>query len=235
MLMKKIIYSVFISILTLTSCEKDLSVYKSDVSQLNFKYSDRELTTGTVTEDMRKVSYSFVLNAKEGVTVDTVWLNVTTMGYLSDKKRGFELKQIILEDEENAEPDKHFVSFDDESLKSEFYFIAPNESQRSIPIIVLRDNSLTEKGDVKLKLTFKENENFKCGYPEFSEYTVTISDRLAEPSMWSECSLDYYFGNYGAKKHELMIAWTGEAWDDNYLLELFYFSDYGYSTHIYIY
>ena len=41
--------------------------------------------------------------------------------------------------------------------------------------------------------------------------------------MWEE----YYLGYWGPVKHQLMIEWTGEAWDDAYLEEL-YNGDSGY-------
>ena len=64
---------------------------------------------------------------------------------------------------------------------------------------------------------------------EFSTYTLTVSDRLSKPNAWDLASLDYYFGEYGEKKHELMMKWTEESWDDEYINSLF--ADiYGFGT-----
>jgi hypothetical protein len=95
-------------------------------------------------------------------------------------------------------------------------------------VILKRDPSLAE-GNVVLRITFRENANFKTGYPEFSTYTLTVSDRLSKPNAWDLASLDYYFGEYGEKKHELMMKWTEKSWDDEYINSLF--ADiYGFGT-----
>lgn len=54
-----------------------------------------------------------------------------------------------------------------------------------IPVILKRDPSLAE-GNVVLRITFRENANFKTGYPEFSTYTLTVSDRRLNrmPGIW---------------------------------------------------
>ena len=78
---------------------------------------------------------------------------------------------------------------------------------------------------------FIQNQKFcfKTGYPEFSTYTLTVSDRLSKPNAWDLASLDYYFGEYGEKKHELMMKWTEKSWDDEYINSLF--ADiYGFGT-----
>lgn len=224
----KYIQNILISFVLLTglvACEKDLPVYESKVCQLNFKYGTTNLTTGEVTEEMRIRSHSFVLNSGEGVMIDTVWVKVTSMGYLSDQNRAIELQQ-VLTGEQDAVADKHYVSFDNAELKSRYYFLPGNRPEVEIPIVVKRDPSLATDGDVRLKFTFKENENFKLGYPQFAEYTIIISDRLSKPTMWTDCELDYYFGAYGSKKHELMISWTEETWDNTYINTLFYQANY---------
>lgn len=78
-----------------------------------------------------------------------------------------------------------------------------------------------------MEFTFKENVFFQLGYPEFSHYTLTISDNLTEPTSWSVCSLNAFFGAWGAVKHGLMIEWTGEPWDDDYIKSLFVEYNFG--------
>lgn len=224
----KYVQNILISLVLLTglvACEKELPVYESTVCQLNFKYGTANLTTDEVTEEMRIRSHSFVLNSGEGVMIDTVWVKVTSMGYLSDTNRTIELQQLST-GKQDAVAGKHYVSFDDPELKSRYYFLPANRPEVEIPIVVKRDPSLATDGDVSLKFTFKENENFKLGYPQFAEYTIIISDRLSKPSMWTDCELDYYLGAYGSKKHELMISWTGEIWDNTYINTLFYQANY---------
>ena len=49
---------------------------------------------------------------------------------------------------------------------------------------------------------------------------LSISAKLTKPSVWEEYYCDYSFGLYGTEKHRLMIEWTDEKWDDEYIKEL---------------
>ncbi len=200
---------------SMTACEKDLPNYDTKACQLNFYYGNQASSSSDVTEEAASKAFSFVLNAGPDVTQDTIWLDVNTMGYLSDKDRPFELQQIATEGND-AVPGKHYIGFDNAELKAKYYFIPAGKASVKVPVVVLRDPSL-EENDVTLKVTFKPNEHFTAGYKAFSIYMLTISDKLTKPSLWEPCYLDYNFGLYGSKKHELMIAWTGNAWDDAYL------------------
>ena len=150
------------------------------------------------------------------------------MGMLSSENRPVQLEQVMLGgDTINAEAGVHYVPFDDPEIMALSY-VPANATQARLPIVVKRDPSLATDGDVVLKVTFKDNGYFQSGYKAFSTYTLTISDRLSKPSMWATASLDSYFGAYGQKKHELMIEWSGEAWDDTYIESLFTILDVGY-------
>ena len=210
----------------LVACEKDLPEYETTVCQLNFKYRTTDISTEEVTDDMRVGSHSFKLNSGIGVNIDTVWVRVATMGYLSKEDRPFEFEQVMT-GEKDAVAGKHYVAFNDVEMQN-WYSIPAGQAEALVPIVVKRDPSLDTRGDVVLKFTFKENGYFKLGYPEFSVYTIVISDQLTKPTMWATCHLDSYFGAYGAMKHELMIAWTKQAWDDAYIESLFY--EYQYSS-----
>ena len=187
-------------LLLATACEKDIPKFSDPECLLNFYYG-QSATTETVTDDLRRGSYSFRLNATEDQTVDTVWLEVTTMGMLSSENRPVQLEQVMLGgDTINAEAGIHYVPFDDPEIMALSYVPA----------------------------NATDNGYFQSGYKAFSTYTLTISDRLSKPSMWATASLDSYFGAYGQKKHELMIEWSGEAWDDTYIESLFTILDVGY-------
>lgn len=218
--------SAFFLLFLETACERDLPLYEGKICQLNFKYGNNYLSPAEMTDQKRTVFYSFILNANKETQVDTVWVTVASMGYLSNKNRSFELKQIATGDHDAIE-NEHYVSFDDPSLKSKYYFLPANQAEVKIAVVLKRAPSLAINGDVKLKFTFKENENFKLGYTGFGEFNIVISDRLSKPKMWDNCSLDSYFGTYGSKKHELMISWTQKSWDDAYISSLFYSIDFG--------
>ena len=104
--------------------------------------------------------------------------------------------------------------------------IAEISARTQVPVIVLRDASL-EEHDVTLVFRFAENEYFKPGYTGLTERTLHIADRLLEPGNWSQ----QYFGTYGPVKHQLMIDWTGEVWDDSYIRSLLN-GDSGYLSYL---
>lgn len=224
-----ILYAAGLLLLT-AACEKDLPVFSDDEGFLIFNYgAGKKTDDATVSENDRRGSYSFLLNAAEEQICDTVWLKVNTLGKLSSDSRPIALVQV--EDTNrnviNAVAGKHYVAFDDPSL-AELYRMPGNSAVAEVPVVVLHDPSLKE-GDVTLKMTFGDNNWFKPGYPSFTTYTLTISDYLAEPKMWQELNVDYYLGTYGSKKHELMIQWTGKTWDDEYFRTLAtYDTNYGY-------
>lgn len=232
--MNKIIYiALGLFLITLSACEKELPGYSTDICRLNFVFydpfsPDEKLTTEevvvypTVTEAM----YSFIYEQKE---IDTLWYEIETMGHLSSVDRPIKLVQIVT-GENDAVAGKHYLSFDDEKLSDEYYYIPANESSVLVPIVVFRDASLQDN-DVTLQFTFGENNYFKKGYPEFSTRTLVLSDKLAKPDNWESLLCDYYLGAYSTLKHQLMIDWTGERWDAEYL-EQFMLGDQAYLTYM---
>lgn len=210
-----------------TSCEKDLPTYNTQDAWLNFVYYDYNNEPIIKTEDLEDIEgitnnyYSFVMASiteDKELTEDTVWIEVSTMGFLSDQNRTVELEQIATE-ENDAVPGVHYIAFNDPQLLAKSY-VPAGANSAFIPIVVLRDASLEEK-DAVLRFTIKDNGFFKPGYQAMSVQTLYISGRLNQPSKWSAYYCDYYFGTYGQKKHELMIEWTGKNWDDDYLDEFF--------------
>ena len=221
-------------LLAFTACEKDLQPYNTPGAWLNFAFreSSGELITSSegLYDDIYNTYYSFALqSAKAGVdiTQDTVWIEVTTMGFLSDQNRTVELEQVAT-GEEDAVPGVHYVAFDDPSLLAKSY-VPAGQNIASVPIVVLRDASLDEH-DVVLKIAVKDNGVFKPGYEEFSTRTLHISSQLAKPGNW-DVTMDFLFGAYTPAKHALMIEWTGELWDDAYVEELNN-GDYGYMEYL---
>lgn len=208
----------------LASCENDLEPYNDPTCRLNFMYEDPYyggwLTTEEEIEDRydddsySTTSYSFIYAG--GVERDTLWFKVRTSGFLSGEPRPIALRQVEVPDTVgNAVPGVHYVAFDDPSLAS-FYTVPANADTLSIPVVVLRDPSLDTE-DVVLRFAFDANDYFQPGFPMTSTRTVYLSARLSRPMSW----YDNMFGAWGPVKHELMIQWTGERWDDAYFAELF--------------
>lgn len=238
--MKKLIHISLAcaGLLALASCEKDLEPIILDDARLNFvfyNYSNEEvIAEDDVEEEMKESSYSFALQSAitgEDLQSDTVWFEVSTMGRLSDQDRTVELQQIAT-GKNDAVPGVHFVPFDDAELLAKS-FVPANQNRARIPIVVLHDASLDAENasDVRLQFTFKDNGYFKPGYETFSTRTLFISGKMAEPSNWSQYYCDDYFGDYTPYKHELMINWTGENWDEDYLDEIFS-ADTGYVEYL---
>ena len=106
--MKKIFVflSAVILLAAFSACEQDLPTYSDPQARLNFDYT--QYASGVV-------NYSFVFS--KGKTKDTVWIQLNTMGKLSNENRPFELQQIT-SGNHDAIPSKHYVGFDDEAMKS---------------------------------------------------------------------------------------------------------------------
>lgn len=213
-----------------SSCEKDLEPYDSPICRLNFIYLDytgNPMTSDRVNDATRHSSYSFIMasvTANEELKSDTVWFDVSTMGFLSDIDRPIRLEQVTTGDND-AIPGVHYVAFDDPSFISKC-FVPANQNQTRVPVVVLRDASLQDN-DVNLTFRLSENEYFKSGYDGLTERTLQITDRLSMPSNWPVS----IFGTYGQKKHELMIEWTNQAWDESYIREILN-GDTGYISYL---
>lgn len=191
-----------LSPLLLASCEKDLPVYEDNQAYLNFTYrNNSDYTT----------NYSFIYSG--GKERDTVWLNLETMGFLSDHDRTFELEQVQT-GSNDAVAGTHYVSFDSDEEKP--YLVIPaGKTTARVPVFVLRDASLKSE-TVNLMVQVKPNENFQQGYKQQRSKLVTITDQLSQPSAWAG-AMDYYFGAWGPVKHQFMIDVTGQNWDDDYI------------------
>ena len=219
--MKRFIYCIGIccGLYMATSCEEDLPVYDTDVCRLNFILPNSS-------SERKEISYSFVYHGD--VENDTVWLEMSTMGFVSDKERALELRQVATEGDD-AEPGVHYVAFDDADLKR-FYVVPAGAVETRVPVVLLRDGSLKKK-TVVLRVAVKENEYFKAGYESFSYREILFTDKLSKPDNWEAYYLDYAFGPYRPGKHQFMIDATGNAWDEAYIEE-FMNGDSGYQTYM---
>ena len=211
------------------ACSEDSPTYATEECNLNFVYynnSGNPYTTDEITDEMCETNFSFMYSGEEA-TRDTIWFDIATMGNLSNEDRPIALQQFQVNGADNAEAGTHYVAFDDPEI-AQFYQIPANANRASIPVILLRNDPTLEERTVVLKFGFKENDYFKSGYDTLSMHTIYITDRLAQPSNWDELG---YFGSYGEQKHLLMIEWTGNTWDEDYIEELVE-GDYAYITYL---
>lgn len=192
------------------SCQEKYPLYESPDNRVYFTFENESDTL---------INYTFVYN---NYTVDTIWLNVQLLGFLSESPRSITLEQINTI-ENNAIPGKHFIALTDASY-SKFHQIGPNTTVAKIPIFLLRDATLEDKA-FNLKLRIKENEYFKLGIPTKCEILITTTNQLVRPTNWGagDGLMDNYmnliYGVYGKVKHKFMIDVTGEKFDDKYISE----------------
>ncbi|MBR2980623.1 MAG: hypothetical protein IKC67_00665, partial [Odoribacter sp.] len=150
--MRRVINTMILGgvLLAATACEKDLELYDIEDCWLNFSYSEN---SGSLVPS--ESSYSFVY-AGSDVTADTIWVEVTTMGFVYDTPRtisveqvqvdivkpempeipqdstGAPVEEIVVVDTINAVPGKHYVPFNDKSLES-YYQIPAGAVSQKIP------------------------------------------------------------------------------------------------------
>ena len=213
--------------LTFSACEKDLEPYQEPTCRLNFLYGDWNggyNTTDNIVaqhgEDYNLTNYSFYY--EEMVPRDTLWFRVGTMGFLSDRPRILALRQIIVNDTlDNAEAGVDYGAFDSPEYKS-FYQVPANTDTLSIPVILLNNEALENK-TVTLCFGFADNGVFEPGYEEFAIRIIHFTAKADRPSGW----MDGLLGTWGPVKHQLIIEWTGEKWDNEYIKKK-YEEDYPY-------
>lgn len=195
--MKKItIYLLLlIPVFTLFSCEEDIETFDSpEYNGLNFIFKDyREDTL---------VSYTFIYTAADQLT-DTIWMEVETMGFLTDYPRPISLCSLPV-DSNAAVAGKHYVAFNDPSLK-DVYVIPANKSKARIPLILKKEDPELEEKEFNLKIGIQSNEYFTAGLKGYQERVVKISNILTQPADWNMFAVFYFAGNYGKVKHQFMI------------------------------
>lgn len=199
----------------LTACEKDLKVYNSGEG-LNFYYENQADTL---------INYSFVYGPA-AATEDTLWIQVETIGPLSENERdvSFEQVQTGIND---AVAGTHYIAFDNASMKNH-YVVKAGDSKATLPVVIKRDASLKSKS-VNLLIRITPNSYFKLINPVRNRVRLIFSDQLSRPNCWAYyCSS--YFGSYGSVKHQWLIEQTGNKWDDEYLSEILGFTSSSTST-----
>lgn len=166
------------------------------------------------------LSQSFFLIPGNGP--DTVYVEIQTMGRISDSDRPFKLQQTNADEENAAVAGVHYVAFDDPQVAK--YFVIPaNQVKVRLPIILLRDESLNLK-EVRLKLGFETNEYFHPGIDAWTSFLIKSTAQANKPTIW-DTRWKYYFGaSWGTVKMKFIIDATGYTeWD-------IFPTDFGYVT-----
>jgi len=201
-------------LLSTVACEQELKVYdQPEGNRLLFKYE----VLGGVTEVVTHHTFAYDPSSK---TIDTVWVTVGTMGYITDYDRPVAFRQLQT-DSINAVAGKHFVAFNDAQLSAS-YRVPAGQSSARIPIVIMRDAQLKSE-EVMLKFAIAPNEHFKLGIPAQTEKLIVLSDMLTQPKYWNMYATYYFAGNYGKVKHQFMIdaaAPLGIKIDDDFFFKL---------------
>lgn len=187
-------------IFSLFACEDKMDVYNAPDNRLNFVYE-----AYTMADTVIPRTFVYDLETK---VLDTVWLEVTTMGFIEDYDRPFHLEQVKKGEGPQAEAGKHYIAFDD-PLVANHYKIPARQHEARIPIVLKRDPSLKES-EVTLCIRIGENENFIPGYAEYQEKVIVSADILTQPYYWNFYASYYFAGKYGIEKHKFMIRATAD-------------------------
>lgn len=185
----------------LTGCKENTALeYENDPCLYFYNGSDRD---GFVQKDSAAHTFFVLPNAQMR---DTVWIDVCTMGYPEDTDRPFELVLTNADKPNAAVPGKHFVAFDDESIKK-YYVLPAGKVRYRMPIIILRDASLNTS-TIRFELTIGENAYFKPGINKLAKFVLTTTASAAKPGNWDK-GWEYQFGVWGPVKMKFIIDYVG--------------------------
>lgn len=223
----------------LASCSEKWPMYDSQENRLGFEFT-RDMY-GKVIDSL--VRYTFVYEPETTLT-DTIWLDVRTLGFLTDYDRQFEIEQTPIEPKDlgtlyegeeltDAEAGLHYVPFDDPSIK-ERLVVKAGTNGSIFPLVVKRDDPELRNGKFYIKLKVKENENFKESYPTRRYRIIEISDIISKPQYWNYTAQHYFCGKYGPEKLRFMINNSDWKVDEDFFKDLFedYDVDMGYTGYL---
>ena len=181
----------------IASCKENVALEYENDPALYFVHEQY------VQQDSINHSFFFI----PGNEPDTVYVEVQTMGYLGKQDRPFLLEQTNSGDENAAIPGVHYVAFSDPDLAK--HLVIPAHSERvSIPIILLRDESLNLK-EIRLSFQFVQNDYFRPGIPEWSEFLITTTAQAVKPDLWDNLWYMFFGSSWGSVKMKFIIDATG--------------------------
>lgn len=207
---KKYFLIALLAIVFFPSCKKDQVKIFDDVARIQFGQDPSLFYKPQYDMNDTLKSKTFVYDAPE-IVRDTVYFDLYTLGKVSKTDRSFTLKQEEIPGANNAVAGKHYVSFDDASVKN-LYVVKAETAYLRVPVVVLRDPSLKEEM-VVLKIVIVPDNNFQPGEPTKIWRKVGITDQLSMPDTWAQ--MTSYFGKYSRVKHQFFIDVTGEKWDED--------------------
>ena len=194
-----------------TSCEEKLKTWSGE-DRINFSAPSLNDTL---------IFQTFVLESPDATQL-TVWLDVGTEGFVYNFPRTVTIRQVPSYEGNDAAPGVHYVAFDDTQTKQHLIIPAGTAAAR-IPIILLRDSSLTTEQKA-LRIELVENNYFLLTANRHRQHrTIVFTDRFIMPQIWNEPGrVREFFGTYGQAKHRFMVETTGMAFDDEWFANNFW-------------
>lgn len=192
--MKRLIYfSIIILAAVATGCTKTKYLEYSDTARVQLN-------------DTATINSTFFYKAAN-VLRDTVYIQVNTIGDISNKEREVKLMQVTEPGVLNpAIAGVHYVPMDDAALKP-MMVVKRNEVNAMIPVVLLRDPSL-KTNSFRLRLELVGNDQFGLGEKQSRSRVVVFSDRLERFFSWRTDSgvspAFSRFGKYSTRKHQFM-------------------------------
>lgn len=180
-------------IAALPSCKMELEPYSDPTNRAAFVYEYNNVDT--------LIKYSFAYypaDTREGL----VTLEVTAIGFLSDKPRTVSIRQTN-SGADAAKPGVHY------RMANEFV-IPANATGVEVPVTLLRNASLQD-AEYTLDLSIVANDDFQLGNPKKIFKRIVVTDILIQPAEWQTLARAY-LGRWGKEKQKLMIE-AGAAYD----------------------
>lgn len=141
--------------------------------------------------------YTFAGKTEDKTTINIL---VNLMGLPVDHDRT--IRMHVATDQTTAQEGVHY-----ERLASE-YILKAGEMQTTIPVVLLKDESLSERS-YRLTISLDPTDELKLGISKRTTVSIVMSNILTKPYYWEDMWMDYMFGPYSRVKHETFIQVLG--------------------------
>lgn len=188
-----------ISLVGVAGCQKQNAHTYDDVSCIYF------YNKAGIQQD--STSRSFFL-MKPGITFDTVFVKISTMGETSTVDRAYKIVQTNIGKADAATPGVHYVSLTDPSLQP-LLVVPAGKAEALLPVVLLNDPSLMSK-NVRIELEVAENENFEPGIKLWQKFLVSVTAMPFKPSDWDLKWSQYFGSTWGVVKMTFIIDTIGQ-------------------------
>lgn len=202
----KQIYKIALTIALLASlgaCTQEEVESYTGRARLHF-FKGKYNTGDAIFEQRDSLTQSFYGQPAEQ-TIDTVYIELRTMGAVSEKPRPFRLEQTNAGAADAAVAGKHYIA--DERMATAMQIPAGAVAYR-MPLYILRGDTELETKKFRLDLRIAENEHFGIGLEQFSRFRVTITSMAEQPAAWNSF-WRAAFGTWGAKKMWFVMEYVG--------------------------